>query len=309
MNKLSLAVVSASVAGLTACGGGGGGGGSSATLAPFVNWSSVAPSTSIVVSGDSYQGTFSYNVATRTVTGLTTGSHQSGASYTGTYDAGGSLTAATINSAAGTTVSWSRAAGDTFGTLIIDSRVDAVVSANGQNYALAANPTRFGFEYQTFGTWVTGGGTGSGTYGFMSVGNQSSGSSVPTSGTATYTGVTGGRYADSNGADYFTSSSVSATADFAARGLTFSTNGTAITRDLLNTSSATNLNLSGSLSYVAGSGSFSGSVSTTGVGTGGSALSGSATGRFYGPSAQEIGGTFAVSSGNEVYGGAFGARR
>ena len=303
--KIFLAVIVSSVAGLTACGGGGG----SSTLSAFTNWGSVTPSSSVLVSGDSYQGTYSYNVATSTVTGLTTGSHQAGASYTGTYDAGGSLTAASINSAAGTNVSWSRSAGDTFGTLVIDSRVDAVVSANGQNYALAANPTRFGFEYQTFGTWVTGGGTGSGTYGFMSVGSQTSGSSVPTTGTATYAGVTGGRYSDSNGADYFTSSAMSATADFAARGLTFSTSGTAVTRDLLATSSAKNLNLSGSLTYSAGSALFSGNVSTTGVGTGGSALAGTATGRFYGPTAQEIGGTFAVQSGNEFYGGAFGARR
>ena len=305
MKQVSFALITVSLAGLTACGGGGGG---SSTLSAFTNWGSVSPSSSIVVSGDSYQGTYTYDAATDTVTSLTTGSHQSGASYTGTYDAGGSVTAASINSATGTSVSWSRAAGDTFGTLIIDSRVDAVVSANGQNYALAANPTRFGFDYQTFGTWVTGGVTGSGTYGFMSVGNPSSGSSIPTTGTATYTGVTGGRYADSN-AGYFTSSSMSATADFASRSLAFSTNGTAVTRDLLNTSSATNLNLSGSLSYTAGSASFSGSVSTTGVGTGGSALTGTATGRFYGPTAQEIGGTFAVQSGNEFYGGAFGASR
>jgi hypothetical protein len=313
MKIQSYSVVLASLVGLTACGGGGGG---SSTLSAFTNWSSVSPSSSIVVSGDSYQGTYSYNVATSTVTGLTSGSHQSGASYTGTYDAGGSLTAATINSATGTSVSWSRAAGDTFGTLIIDSRVDAFVSANGQNYALAANPTRFGFEYQTFGTWVTGGGTGSGTYGFISVGNPSSGSSVPTTGTATYTGVTGGRYIDSTGIDYFITSSLSVTADFTARNLLFSTNGTAITRDLITSSSATNLNLTGSLSYTAGSATFSGSLSTTGLGTRGNPLQGQAYGRFYGPSAQEIGGTFAVSSGfsegavdKEIYGGAFGARR
>lgn len=306
-NAIKHTLTTSALALTVACGGGGGGG--SSTLAPFVNFSSIAAGTSVSISGDSYQGTYSYNVATSTVTGLTTGSHQAGASYTGTYDAGGSLTAATINSAAGTSVTWSRSAGDTFGTLVIDPRVDAVVSANGQNYALAANPTRFGFEFQTFGTWITGGGTGSGTYGFISVGNQTSGSSVPTTGTATYTGITGGRYSDSNGADYFTSSAMSATADFAARGLTFSTSSTAVTRDLLVTAPATNLNLSGSLPYSAGSASFSGSVTTTGAGTGGNALTGTATGKFYGPTAQEIGGTFAVQSGNEFYGGAFGARR
>jgi hypothetical protein len=167
MKRLSFWVVAASLPALTACGGGGG----SSTLSAFTNWGSVTPSSSVLVSGDSYQGTHSYNVATSTVTGLTTGSHQAGASYTQTQNASGLTTAASINSAAGTTVSWSSSAGDTFGTLIIDPSISAVVSANGQNVGLAANPTRIGFEYQTFGTWVTGVGANSGTYGFISVGN------------------------------------------------------------------------------------------------------------------------------------------
>jgi hypothetical protein len=293
------------VASLSACGGGGG----SSTLSAFTNWGSVSPSSSIVVSGDSYQGTYIYNVATDTVTGLTTGSHQSGASYTATYRSDGYLDSATINSALGTNISWSRNAGDIFGYLVINPSIDAVVSANGQDYALAANPTAFGFNYQSFGTWVTGGGTGSGTYGFISVGNQTSGSGVPASGQGYFTGATGGRYSDSNGIPYFTGSNMVVSLDFGARGGLFLTSGTEITRDLLTTTSATNLDLRGNFTWAPGSATFHGTLSTTGNGTGGSPLPGTLSGRFYGPVANEMGGTFAVQSGNEFYGGAFGAKR
>jgi hypothetical protein len=65
-----------------------------------------------------------------------------------------------------------------------------------------------------------------------------------------------------------------------------------------------NLNMSGTLSYVSGSNQFSGAITTT------NGMTGSAKGRFYGPSAQEIGGTFSVTgSGVQSYGGAFGGSR
>jgi hypothetical protein len=38
-------------------------------------------------------------------------------------------------------------------------------------------------------------------------------------------------------------------------------------------------------------------------------MTGVATGKFYGPTAQEIGGTFAVTGGGASYFGAFGGKR
>jgi hypothetical protein len=38
-------------------------------------------------------------------------------------------------------------------------------------------------------------------------------------------------------------------------------------------------------------------------------MTGNATGNFYGPSAQEIGGTFALTGGGASYLGAFGGKR
>ena len=63
--------------------------------------------------------------------------------------------------------------------------------------------------------------------------------------------------------------------------------------------------MSGSLSYAAGTNSFSGNVSTSG------GMNGTASGRFYGPAATEIGGTFITkaATGVENFGGAFGAKR
>ena len=289
--------------GLVGCGGGGGGGGSS-TLSPFVNWSSVAAGTSVSISGDSQEATYSFDVATRTVTGLSFSAPSSGATFTATYDAQGEATNFSLTSARGTSLSFSRAAGDTFGYLIMNPKITVAISRDGTNTFFGANPLAYGFEYQSFGIWGTGSGTGSGTIGNLSVGAQTSGSAVPSSGTATYSGITGGRYVDGTGSPFYTSSLMSASANFSSRSLSFSTSGTEVTADLVTSSSAAALNMTGSLSYSAGSNQFSGSVSTT------SGLSGTATGRFYGPSAQEIGGSFLVNgAGGEGYAGGFGASR
>jgi hypothetical protein len=65
--------------------------------------------------------------------------------------------------------------------------------------------------------------------------------------------------------------------------------------------------MSGNLSYPAGSNNITGAVSTA------SGMNGTATGRFYGPAGQEIGGTLAVQSGvgaaASTLVGAFGGKK
>ena len=57
------------------------------------------------------------------------------------------------------------------------------------------------------------------------------------------------------------------------------------------------------MTYAAGTNTFTGNVTATG-------LSGTSTGRFYGPSAQELGGVFSLSgAGMEHYAGGYGAKR
>jgi hypothetical protein len=290
---------------LAACGGGGGGGGagSSSTLAPFVKWSSVAAGSTYVISGDSMQGTYTWNSGTDRITAITRGAQQTGATFTETFNSNGIVQSVRIQTASGTDISFARGT-DTFGVLLINNDINAVISADQTRYALAPEPTRMGWEYQSFGIWVTGAGTGSGTYGAASVGVATAGSSVPTTGTATFTGYTGGRAVANDGSYVFTSSNMSAVTNFATRSIAFTTSNTATTADLLRQSSVSSLNMSGTLTYSAGSNQFTGNVSTTG------GMTGTATGRFYGPTAQEIGGTFGVTgAGVLTYGGAFGGKR
>ncbi len=303
--SIKLLGAAAVVIGITGCGGGGGGGGS-ATLSPFVSWDNIQRNSSVVVEGISQSGSYTYNSGTERVTARTLGSSSSGASYTASYDSNGNVTAVTLTPAGGSPISWSRSAGDTFGVLIINNNIDAVVSADGSRYALAANPFDYGWNYQSFGIWVTGAGTGSGTYGAMSIGAATPGSSIPTTGNATFTGFTGGRYINASGEYFFTSSSMSAATNFGTRNITFTTTNTQQTPNLQSNTitNNANLNMSGTLTYSAATNQITGNVSTTG------GLNGTVNARFYGPSAQEIGGTFAVDSGGlEGYMGAFGGRR
>lgn len=115
----------------------------------------------------------------------------------------------------------------------------------------------------------------------------------------------GGIYVDAAGNDFVAISALTVSADFSARTLGFSSTGTVKSPDLSISSAASNLNLTGTLAYAAGTNSFAGTL------TNGSTLSGTSTGRFYGPNAEELGGAFILkaSSGIETYGGAYGAKR
>ena len=61
------------------------------------------------------------------------------------------------------------------------------------------------------------------------------------------------------------------------------------------------LNMTGTLNIAPGTNQFTGAVTTAG------GLTGTATGRFYGPAVQEIGGTFSTTgTGGQSYVGGFG---
>jgi hypothetical protein len=68
---------------------------------------------------------------------------------------------------------------------------------------------------------------------------------------------------------------------------------------------ATNLNMSGTLGY-GGSNSFSGGVASVVVGVN---MAGTATGRFYGPAANEVGGVYSLTDGTVTNVGSFVAKR
>lgn len=298
-HALQFALLISATAALTACGGGGG---TSATLTPFTSWSAVQPGTSITVNGISQSGTYSFDTNTERITSRSFDASASAASSAVTFDSNNQLTALTINPAGGTAISFTKGT-DAFRNLPGNLYIVEMESSDTINNALLANPYGFGWDYQSFGVWATGAGTGSGTVGTMSVGAQTAGSAIPTSGTAVYSGNTLGYYVSQVGTYYYTTSGMTAAANFDQRSINFATTGT---KELFSGAALTPLNLTGVLGYASATNQIAGSVTT------GSGLTGSVNGRFYGPAAQEIGGTFSVTSGTnalEGYAGAFGGKK
>jgi hypothetical protein len=170
---------------------------------------------------------------------------------------------------------------------------------------LAANPHALGWNYQSFGVW-DGPNTDWRSFAASSYGAVTPGAAVPSTGSATFTGKLGGMYVSPAGQGSFAAAEVAVAADFSRRSLAFSSSGTTLIQDLSRARAAPGLDLSGTLTYAPGSGSFSGTLTNAG-GT----MSGSSQGRFYGPAAQELGGVLSVRSAStvETFTGAYGAKR
>ncbi len=286
---------------LLGCGGGGGGGGSSVTPT-FVKWSAVAPPTTITVGGISQDGTYTAPAPTYKVTSFTDKGVSTSSSATITYRADGSIEQLSISTPT-TSVAWNAAAGDTIaadasGTIL------TMVNPIGSNIGMTIVPSKLGWDYQTFGVWLTGYNTGVGTIGAISIGAPTAGSAIPISGTATFTGGTLGFYVDATGSGYMTTSPITLNTNFLNRTLNLTT--TSTQKVAFSTgvqSAATNLNMTGLLTYTAGNNLFTGTVTATG-------LAGNSTGKFYGPNAEELGGVFKLTgAGVEAYAGAYGAKR
>lgn len=288
--------------------GGGGssssGGGGSAVVKNFQSWAQVDPNTEYEMKGFSLDGNYTSDPSTLAVISATNPTLSKKSSVVFSMDNSGLLTNLDINTST-TSVSFSQDNGDSFfghPTLPIVE----VYSADLSRESFAVDPLVVGWDYQTFGVWLTGLDTGSGTAGSVSAGAPTAVSGIPVSGTATYQGLSGGLYVDSTGVDWVTLGLIDVTADFGARSLGFDTIDTIrISRYTGNEYAASELNLSGNLSYSSNSNEFAGNVSTADGN-----LSGRADGQFYGPAAQELGGVFnATGSGVESYTGAFGAKR
>jgi len=276
---------------LSACGGGGGGGGGGSTSPVYktTNYSG----TSVSVAYTNY-----YTIGTPT-------SPAQGATYSETVDSSNVIQSNTMTAANGNSVSFNRANGDTIVT--VSSSVIGFQKADGSASALTGYATGLGWSYQSFGVWQSG--LSSGNVNAASVGSViTPGASIPTSGFATYNGVSGGIYGGTLGTAagaYFVTSNMSATANFASRSISFATTNSVFSSTLTGPyTGGSGLNLTGTLTYAAGTNSFSGTVNSAGAG-----LTGTAGGQFYGPSAQEIGGVFALKNGGLGYIGGFGGKR
>jgi hypothetical protein len=183
----------------------------------------------------------------------------------------------------------------------IDTDNGAIASVSPIAVPMVANPYALGWDYQSFGVWTSGN-----VFRANSYGSPTPGSAIPAIGAATFTGKLAGAYVSPAGAGSAATAELTVSANFGARSLDLRSTGTTLTRDFATATPAPNLDVTGTLTYAAGSNSFRGTI----VNTGGT-MSGSSLGQFYGPAAQELGGAFTLKApaGVESFVGAYGAKR
>ena len=282
--------------------------GASRSTVDFTSFDNLKPNQNVRAAGVSQGATLTRTVSTGEVTAASVGTADTANTYlTLGYNNSTNLDSARVQTAT-SDISWSTSVGDT----ITDKGVTyELKSADGNTTMVLgdAKDSWVNWNYQTFGVWqkttITGP-TATMDIGAISAGSLSPVSGIPTSGTGIYVGQAAGVYVDASGNLYSTTANLSATATFASRSISFNTTGTTTTASSGTTASASNLNLSGTLSYGASSNQFSGNLSSSGA-----TMSGTAVGNFYGPNAEEIGGTYQLkaSSGVETMIGGFGAKR
>lgn len=280
---------------ISACAGGGSSssGGSASTNA-FTSWSATISTNTPV----------SFTGGSTSVIALDGASVQTDSDGTATLALGGngifsSISASTPTSSA----SFNAANGDTLQSGFYQTSTIALNKAE-TTIGVFTNPTYYGFEYQTYGAWgAYGNATSSGSA--ISVGSVTPVTGMPATGSYTFTGGASGYYTDANKLAYVTNASMTATASFDSRTVNFNTTGTSLAGSPSGTPvAASNLNLVGTLSIAAGANNLAGTVATV------SGMSGNANGKFYGPTANEVGGTYAVSgSGLGTFVGGFGGKR
>lgn len=207
----------------------------------------------------------------------------------------GLLTAVTLTTSKGT-VTLSTADGDSFDVSTVLNGILAT-SADGDVMLVAADPTKGGYSYQTFGAWQSGLNGTSRVAGAGSLGVRTSESQMPTSGTASYYGDSLGQVVTGDKVE-MTTSYIAVDTDFDMVEIYSSDTVTADPTTGAITGDRSDLDF-----YTAGSVSGTGFAADIDTGV----LTGSVDGQFYGDNAQEVGGTFSGSTADSTYFGGFGA--
>lgn len=192
---------------------------------------------------------------------------------------------------------------------VFDKRFDGIYIirfANGTQIVMH-DPAAAGWTYQTFAHYID---PKSGViHGYQSLGDETKFTALPASGTATYNGLTTAYVVKNNDQSRQLTADVKAIVDFSLKGVRFETtnsqfhsldaNGRRVTvkgadYDMKGTAKWENGNL------------FLGKVEATAAG-----LKGNLSGKFFGPSAAEIGGTYGLKKedGSEHMIGGYGAKR
>jgi len=289
---------------LAACGGGGGG--TSPTVSNLSSWNSISYPSVVTASAVGYEGNYSYNTGTGQLTSVGAASAASSSSIALTYNSSGTLTAASVVTANQTQNYDNFTTATANGTLFFGLK-----SSNSGDWALATEPTSslLNWKYQSIAIWTDPDGLGSGRYGAISAGAETNATTLPTSGSASFTGAGGGFYTDVSNNVFVVQSDISATANFATRQLTVNSTNSG-KQQYTNGSfgsynNDSNLNYSGTLTNVINGSEhvIAGTLTTT------SGLSGPAEGRFYGAGGAEVGGAFNLTGGGQTFVGAFGAKQ
>ena len=227
----------------------------------------------------------------------------SNGSATFTRDANNNYTLISPTASAGNSAIFSADLGDTLQSSFTSANTTALNKAQ-TTVGLFANPSTFSFDYQTYGIW--------GSYGIatgnsfaLSDGSASPTSAIPATGGLTFTGGSTGYFVDTNKFAYLTNATMVGTLSFNNRTIIFTTTNTVIQgAPNGNVNANTNLNMTGVITYIAGTNNFIGTVTTT------SGMTGKINGKFYGPGVNEIGGTYAVyGAGIGTLVGSFGGKR
>ena len=227
----------------------------------------------------------------------------SNGSATFTRDANNNYTLISPTASAGNSAIFSAALGDTLQSSFTSANTTTLNKAQ-TTIGLFANPSTFSFDYQTYGIW--------GSYGIatgnsfaLSDGSASPTSAIPATGGLTFTGGSTGYFVDTNKFAYLTNATMVGTLSFNNRTIIFTTTNTVIQgAPNGNVNANTNLNMTGVITYIAGTNNFIGTVTTT------SGMTGKINGKFYGPGVNEIGGTYAVyGAGIGSLVGSFGGKR
>lgn len=288
------------------------GGGVAGTAPNSTNfsWSSTTRGTPSTIDGIGESVTFSGNTSKRNLSlnNPTVGEASLTVTYTDTTSGSPMATSATIQSAGLTTAApYNSSISRPDRNFSIDNFQPT--TRKGVN-ANVVNPFTAGWDYQTFSNWYQF--TSTPTGGTISVGLETTEASIPTAGTATYSGLVHGVAIQNGTSDGDGSipgnnglvlSDMIVNVDFASRSIDFKTTNSRILSASGNDTQNSTYDLSGTLEYDPDTHTITGTVSSAG------GLDGNVDGRFYGPSAQEIGGTFFLGSGTTVFAGGFGGKQ
>jgi hypothetical protein len=290
MQSLKTAIiVTMSTALLQGCAGG-------SNNANFTSWDAVGASQTVRIDGNVKYKNYTADTNTGAVTPAAL--QQRDGQLVVSLDAVEDVEALSVD-AGPASVGFDEGEGD---AILVAGGLIQAASADGQDAAVFGDPDAFGFNYQTFGGWMTGIGSGSGVIGVGSFGVPSNvrAGEVPNIGDATYVGGAGGVAIDAMGVPYLVTSLATVFVDFVDDEFTFSTTNSQVTN--LNTAAQ----FAQPLYDLIGSGLLSGAT-LSGTVNAVANMSGTIDGTLYGPGAPEVGGTYHLMGPAGQYLGAFGA--